>query len=1221
MKNTGVADSVQRDDFPSIGDSKRTTPPSSYDSGEESSDSPQELIRKEDNAVAFLRVLTIAFLSVAAGVTGGMVYRFSSKAEAEAFDRRFEEVSSKIVEALLEETAKKFWYARTTAASIAAVMSVTGDKPWTMTIPMWEEITEEARFVSDANVVAWSPFLYNEEEKEEFYNYTSTFLEGRAPLPGPNPPCSVCEEGTVVIEGGSGVNLGGKIVSCTDIEGAGLQGSISRCDLVKEASKGNCNCGLPLEGASNFPPRTTEEGMWMMDPSGSGYAVDDATSPPWNPMWNVAIRGDTKGTFLFNQMSDPLRRDALEAMIKYKVPSFTEMYRREGDYYENYVEGRLGEMATTMVYPIFGLDSDDIIGSITVDMVWKTFVPTVFPPESDLVDVVISNSCGQEFTFRIDERSDQLIFQGEREYNEDFEDQFVGTSFEQYDKIIEFASGRSPETKAALNEFCRYQFFVYPTTELRDQYITMKPAIYTTVVSLIFVFTGIVIFMYDAVVRRRQKVVMDRALRTGAIVHSLFPKVIRDRLYKADIDTPKQGSAKDGFMAAKHHLKNFMIHADDEGLSQPLADFFPNATVLFIDIANFTAWASERSPTQVFILLETIFQQFDEIAEQHDIFKVETVGDSYVAVTGVPAARTDHAVSMIRFAYTALRKMEDTVKELETQLGPSTGELRCRCGVHSGPVTAGVLRGAKARFQLFGDTVNTSSRMESCGAVGLIHISSSTAEALRAAGKDHWITPRNEVISVKGKGEVETFWANPVGDGRKSPGSVRSMLSYEQSSTEDTEDMEKHDRVSRLIDWNVQVLFSMLESIVDRRGAEPRRTTGEDLSLIHQAEVAISSRTGIVFDEIIPVFDTRAWGGVPSSSSVEAPQLPPEVKLQLHEFVEQISLMYHDVPFHNFEHASHVTMSTGKLMQRIVQPDGVDYDRNPHDVAKDVHDMTYGISSDPLMQFSIAFAALIHDADHTGLPNAELVKMKTAAAVAYRDRSVAEQNSVDVAWALLMKDEFRALRSCIYATVDELKRFRQFVVNAVMATDIADKELQDLRRTRWAKAFDDNIAITDPSSTQLVKEMEGEDVARRATIVFEYIIQASDVCHTMQHWRTYLKWNERLFQERYKAYLKGHETEDPAVGWYRGEIGFYDFYIIPLAKKLDECGVFGVSHDEYLGYAQANRAEWEREGKDIVAAMHLRAVRSYGYLPSPVDKHGTNADRDTRSNRSRNIHI
>jgi hypothetical protein len=89
----------------------------------------------------------------------------------------------------------------------------------------------------------------------------------------------------------------------------------------------------------------------------------------------------------------------------------------------------------------------------------------------------------------------------------------------------------------------------------------------------------------------------------------------------------------------------------------------------------------------------------------------------------------------------------------------------------------------------------------------------------------------------------------------------------------------------------------------------------------------------------------------------------------------------------------------------------------------------------------------------------------------------------------------------------------------------------------------------------------------------------------MQHWHIYRKWNERLFQELYRAWEGGRLDNDPSLNWYKGELGFFDFYIIPLAKKLKECGVFGVSSDEYLSYALQNRKEWEARGEEIVEEM------------------------------------
>lgn len=153
-----------------------------------------------------------------------------------------------------------------------------------------------------------------------------------------------------------------------------------------------------------------------------------------------------------------------------------------------------------------------------------------------------------------------------------------------------------------------------------------------------------------------------------------------------------------------------------------------------------------------------------------------------------------------------------------------------------------------------------------------------------------------------------------------------------------------------------------------------------------------------------------------------------------------------------------------------------------------------------------------------------------------------------------------------------------------------DKDLKKARNDRWERAFSERASH---ENVDRVKD-------RKATIVIEHLIQASDVSHTMQHWHIYRKWNERLFEELHRAYQQGRADADPATFWAKGEIGFFDFYIIPLAKKLKECGVFGVSSDEYLNYALANRNEWEVKGPQIVAEMVERLKAKGGSNGNPT---------------------
>jgi class 3 adenylate cyclase len=625
--------------------------------------------------------------------------------------------------------------------------------------------------------------------------------------------------------------------------------------------------------------------------------------------------------------------------------------------------------------------------------------------------------------------------------------------------------------------------------------------------------------------------------------------------------------------------------------TKPIADLFPETTILFADISGFTAWSSTREPTQVFTLLETIYRAFDEIAKRRRVFKVETVGDCYVAVTGLPDPRKDHAVLMARFARDCMHKMHALTRRLEVTLGPDTADLSMRFGLHSGPVTAGVLRGERSRFQLFGDTMNTASRMESTGKRGRIQISQETASLLITAGKGSWMMAREEKVVAKGKGEMQTYWLavgssrgkrdtqseNGISDGVSDAGSEYEYTATKESlaiSAAQREYQTVSDKTTRLIKWNVDVLIRLLKQVEARRSCSDN--VEATTALVENDEKGADQT---VLDEVKEIVQLPTFNAdIGDINHVESLQLGADVEEQLHDYVSAIGSMYRENAFHNFEHASHVTMSVVKLLSRIVA--SVDLGKGGSkraSMASTLHDHTYGITSDPLTQFACVFSALIHDVDHTGVPNSQLIKEKAKLADHYKGKSVAEQNSVDLAWDLLMDDEYEALRSAIYKTDDERKRFRQLVVNSVMATDIMDKDLKVLRNARWDKAFSGN-----PESRE---ESSKDAVDRKATIVIEHLIQASDVSHTMQHWHIYRKWNARLFEEMYKAFLEGRADTDPSENWYKGEMGFFDFYIIPLAKKLKNCGVFGVSSDEYLNYAMTNRQEWESRGTEVVAEM------------------------------------
>lgn len=372
--------------------------------------------------------------------------------------------------------------------------------------------------------------------------------------------------------------------------------------------------------------------------------------------------------------------------------------------------------------------------------------------------------------------------------------------------------------------------------------------------------------------------------------------------------------------------------------------------------------------------------------------------------------------------------------------------------------------------------------MESTSERNRIQISQETADILKSFAKDHWLIPRENAVTAKGKGMVRTYWLNTA-----TRLDVESVGTSANSQLDDDSELEEdlQDKIGRIIGWNTETLLKLLKQIVARRNAGLN-------SSVSPAKRLVLKPSKLPLEEVkeiieLPEFDVERARRQEDPESIV---IPEDVVDELRAFVTCIADMYNDNPFHNFEHASHVTMSVIKLLSRIVAPSEyeAEIDGDGKKVAASLHDHTYGITSDPLTQFACAFSALIHDVDHVGVPNAQLVKEGQRIASVYKNRSVAEQNSLDLSWNLLMEDRFSSLRSALFATESELKRFRELVVNSVMATDLTDKELKALRNDRWEKAFSSKTADNPRDADN-----------RKATIVIEHLIQASDISHTMQH--------------------------------------------------------------------------------------------------------------------------
>ena len=194
-----------------------------------------------------------------------------------------------------------------------------------------------------------------------------------------------------------------------------------------------------------------------------------------------------------------------------------------------------------------------------------------------------------------------------------------------------------------------------------------------------------------------------------------------------------------------------------------IADHFDSASILFADVVDFTPLAQRLPPAEVVGILDQLFSHFDALVERHGLEKIKTIGDCYMAAAGVPNPRPDHA----RTAALLALDMRDAVA---TSVSGHSG-LELRIGINSGPVVAGVIGTKRFLYDLWGDAVNTASRMESQSTPGEIQITRETYHLL----KDEFVCRRRGTILVKGKGQMETWYLEgPRSDDRRTDRGVNS---------------------------------------------------------------------------------------------------------------------------------------------------------------------------------------------------------------------------------------------------------------------------------------------------------------------------------------------------------------------------------------------------------------------------------------------------------------
>jgi hypothetical protein len=250
-----------------------------------------------------------------------------------------------------------------------------------------------------------------------------------------------------------------------------------------------------------------------------------------------------------------------------------------------------------------------VVGNVMVTFFWRDMIRDILPKGNNGTVLVFHNPCSPTFTYRIDGPISVYLGRGDH-HDPKYDGMAVSSMLK---NLEQFSSSNSKYTGPPLNdEYCPYTLITYPSAIMEASYVTNNPIYFTVGALLIFGFTSAVFLVYDYMVERRQQKVMSTAVRTNAIVAQLFPSVIRDRIYATEDGEASQKAYK--LANSKSRLKSFLTdgtstHHDEtevsgkndrQGLnSAPIAELFPDTTVIFADVVGFTAWSSIRDPAQV----------------------------------------------------------------------------------------------------------------------------------------------------------------------------------------------------------------------------------------------------------------------------------------------------------------------------------------------------------------------------------------------------------------------------------------------------------------------------------------------------------------------------------------------------------------------------------------------------------------------------------------------
>ena len=504
------------------------------------------LAKHETRSINCLKFMVILILLMTTALVSTFVYKYTSKGENNDFESTYDEYSDQIIEAV-QNGAQHKMEAIGSLAELVQAHAINSNSTWPfVTVPFFEEHVLATRSLTEAYGILLFPIV-TKENREAWEAYS---IENR----GWVNDSYACQKDYFGSD--KSVSLG---------PGQNWFDVLWGKDL-ESPQQPNMSLGIASEIFVTVHP----------DPNDQRPKID-LSDGPYFPQWQAASLSP------YYQTSTNLNYGCYSDFYNSTV------YLNETGNAVNglaWTDWVVPGYITTMLYPIFNKfhGEREVVGFMDIDIYWHDYLQRILPPHSGAIDVVIKNDFHQVFTFQV--QGENVTFLGDGDLHD--------TKFDDLEKHFLFGSQlMDPITsptytgRPLYSKFGIYNFYIYPTQDLQDKFVTNKPVYYTVLLCSVFAFTSLVFVVYAYLVDKRQKMVMNSAITSDAIVSSLFPTAVKQRLYNSqEMDKHQQQAKKNNFVASNGSeamVKLPSIYGDDmeNPNGPPIAELYPETTILF----------------------------------------------------------------------------------------------------------------------------------------------------------------------------------------------------------------------------------------------------------------------------------------------------------------------------------------------------------------------------------------------------------------------------------------------------------------------------------------------------------------------------------------------------------------------------------------------------------------------------------------------------------------